>query len=122
MLMLAVNLALTPGVIRPLSTAVVCGTAWGHDRRHVTEAMKREVARRYGIDRASVKASGKGPCCEWDHLIPRELGGADDVNNIWPQPWADAHRKDREENRLHRAVCAGVVTLAAAQAQLRAWP
>lgn len=113
-------LALTPGVVRPLSRAQVCATAWGKDRRHVTEAMKREVARRYGIPRASIHA--RGLCCEIDHLIPRELGGADAVDNLWPQPWAQAHVKDRRENQLHVAVCRGEVTLAAAQEEMRRWP
>jgi hypothetical protein len=59
---------------------------------------------------------------EVDHLIPRELGGADDERNLWPQPWTgtyNAHQKDRLENALHRAVCAGTVTLAHAQEAIR---
>ena len=70
------NLTLTPGVARGLDQATVCATKWGKDARHVTEAMKREVARRYGIKRSSIKASGAGPCCEFDHLIRREQAGA----------------------------------------------
>lgn len=117
------NLDLTPGVIRGLTSATVCTTRWGLDRRHVTEAMKREVARHYGIRRSSVVAAGKGRCCEWDHLIPRELGGADAVANLWPQQWADAHKKDRLENWLHREVCAGRLTLEAAQREIvENWP
>jgi hypothetical protein len=43
--------------------------------------------------------------CEIDHLISRELGGADEVANLWPQsyggqPW-NAVLKDKLENRLH---------------------
>ena len=46
---------------------------------------------------------------EIDHLISRELGGADDVKNLWPQsygtsPW-NAHLKDKLENRLHAEIC-----------------
>ena len=108
--------AITPGVVRPLTTAQVCATRWGHDARHVTRAMRRQVEVAYGV-----RASGRGPCCEIDHLIPRELGGADDVKNLWPQPWADARKKDREENRLHVAVCGGRLTLVEAQERMRAW-
>jgi len=117
------NPARTPGVLRdpPLTVQQICATKWGKDRRHVTEAMKVEVARRYGIARASIKARGKGPCCEIDHRIPRELGGADAVDNLQPQQWREAHLKDVDENRLHRAVCAGTITLADAQQQMRAW-
>jgi hypothetical protein len=49
-----------------------------------------------------------GRRCEIDHLISRELGGADDVKNFWPQPYGthawNAVLKDRVENRLHKEV------------------
>jgi len=107
---------LTPGVVRPLTKTAICTTAWGRDRRFVTLAMKREVFRRYGVDYA------KHALYEVDHLIPRELGGADDVRNLWPQILdPDARVKDREENRLHRAVCAGTIDLTTAQQQMRTW-
>ncbi len=109
------NPALTPGVVRPLSLARICGTKWGHDRRFVTRAMRKQVFAAYGIPWA------QHPRYEVDHLEPRSLGGADDVANLWPQRWPEAHAKDREEVRLHRAVCAGTVPLADAQAQMRAW-
>lgn len=115
------NPTLTPGVVRPINGGQVCGTRWSTDRRHVTEAMKREIAARYGLKRSDIKARGKGPCCEIDHLIPRELGGADHVDNLWAQPWIEALKKDVEETRLHRAVCRGELTLAAAQDRMRHW-
>ena len=53
--------------------------------------------------------------CEIDHLISRELGGADEINNLWPQaygtsPW-NAVLKDTLENRLHKELCAGKISL-----------
>ena len=36
--------------------------------------------------------------CEIDHLISRDVGGADDPMNLWPQPWAEAHLKDHVES------------------------
>lgn len=108
--------ALTPGVVNPkITQAISCSTKWGLDHRFVTEAMKREVAASYHHARASVVAYGKGACCEFDHLISRELGGADDVKNLWPQPWASAKMKDQLENKLHALVCKGTITLATAQ-------
>jgi hypothetical protein len=107
--------ATTPGLTRGLSTATICATRWGADARAVTEAMKNHVASAYGLQRSAIVAYGQGPCCEFDHLISRELGGADDVRNLWPQPWKDAKRKDQLENRLHVLVCAGMLDLSAAQ-------
>jgi len=112
---------LTPGVVRPLTQAQVCTVKWGADRRHVTEAMKRQVAKSYGIERRSIVARGKGVCCEIDHRVPRELAGADDVANLWPQPWASAKLKDAEENAYHKQVCSGAMTLAVAQQYFMHW-
>jgi hypothetical protein len=57
---------------------------------------------------------------EEDHLVSLEIGGhPTDPRNLWPQPWDGkfgAHAKDQLENFLHRAVCAGTITLADAQA------
>lgn len=110
--------ARTPGVTRPLTVQTICATKWGKDARAVTEAMKRQVAATYGLPRASIVGFTKGPCCEFDHLISRELGGADDVRNLWPQPWIAAKQKDRLENKLHALVCAGSLSLADAQHQI----
>lgn len=120
------NPTLTPGVVNPtVTTAIACSTKWGADRRVVTETMKRSVALSYGLLRRSVVGYGSGSCCEFDHLISRELGGADDVKNLWPQPWTEAKLKDQLENRLHAMVCATppLITLAAAQWTIRTnWP
>lgn len=114
-LALLVNLHLTPGMARPLSKADICSTTWGKDVRHVTLSMKKQVFAAYGIP------WGQHSLYEVDHLIPRELGGADDVRNLWPELWPDAHTKDHEENRLHRAVCAGTISLKSAQDEMIHW-
>lgn len=107
--------ALTPGVVRDLTVEQICATTWGHDRRHVTVAMKQRVARAYGLPWAQRRFM------EFDHLIPRSLGGADDVRNLWPQPLGAARLKDRREQQLSRAVCVGTVSLEAAQDEMRRW-
>ncbi len=71
---------------------------------------------------------------EEDHLISLELGGNPrDPKNLWPEMWGTlaqpltargpfppelvgAKAKDAVENALHREVCAGTLTLQAAQA------
>jgi hypothetical protein len=108
--------AITPGVVRnDLTVQQICTTKWGKDARAVTESMKRQVFNSYGYP-----LGNKDPrCpCEIDHLISRELGGADDVKNLWPQQYFgqwNAHQKDRVENRLHVELCKGTVTLKDAQ-------
>jgi hypothetical protein len=65
---------------------------------------------------------------EEDHLIPLSVGGAPrDPRNLWPEPRNSratggeaAEDKDVEEFQLFRDLCAGRITLAAAQAQILA--
>ncbi|MGC9664961.1 hypothetical protein ACNTMW_00185 [Planosporangium sp. 12N6] len=57
---------------------------------------------------------------EFDHLVSLELGGSNDIGNLWPEfndhpPDGAANSKDPVENALNRAVCAHKVTLVAAQ-------
>jgi hypothetical protein len=56
-----------------------------------------------------------------DHIVPLELGGRPYAPNLQLQTKAQAKRKDRLENQLHRAVCAGRVRLEDAQARMEAW-
>lgn len=60
------------------------------------------------------------PVTEYDHDIPRSLGGSNDVNNLWPQVSDQFGKgfhntKDEVETRLHAAVCKGKVRLVDAQ-------
>lgn len=105
----------TPGETRGWTKARICATRWGLDRRHVTTTMRREVFARYGVAWA---ARGQ---YEVDHLIPRELGGADVVANLWPERWPDAKVKDQHEHYLHREVCAGRLALEIAQSAMAHW-
>jgi hypothetical protein len=101
----------TPGVIATSDTHVVCHRST-KTVRHTTEAMKAHVYASYGILR---HAQGQ---YEIDHLIPLELGGADTIANLWPQPASPApgfHQKDLLENFLHNAVCTGGIPLGVAQ-------
>lgn len=109
------NLYATPGMVRPLTTTEICARKWRLDQRYVTARMKRLAFERYRIP-VSRRAN-----YVIDHWIPRELGGADHLLNLFPQPKAEAKRKDRDENRLHRAVCAGTIALATAQKEIVLW-
>jgi hypothetical protein len=130
------DLQVTPGKVAITDKNTVCTTKWGKDERHVTPAMKKQAYAEYGT------APGKGVCvrkthtsangkvvtegCEVDHLISRELGGADAVENLWPQPYTQhpgAHEKDWLENELHKEVCnkkGATITLEEAQQEITA--
>jgi hypothetical protein len=47
---------------------------------------------------------------------PLEVGGANVIANLWPEPKAEAKTKDVLEAQMHSAVCRGNKTLAQAQA------
>jgi hypothetical protein len=70
--------SLTPGDTFPGATAAdVCTHGWSTEHRHVTEEMRNQVYAEYGRT--------LGPdCCEVDHLIPLELGGSNEMRNLWP--------------------------------------
>lgn len=87
-------------------------------QRHVTQAMKRQVAEHYGI------AQADWGNYEFDHLIPLAIGGDSSVDNLWPEPNADnegENGKDRLELRLYYQMKAGTITQAEAVKQIYAW-
>ena len=105
---------LTPGEIFPgVTAAQVCVSGWAEAHRNVTEEVRHQVFAEYGL------SYGVHGSYEVDHLIPLELGGSNDIRNLWPEPQGGSQpgypSKDRLENRLHLLVCDGSVTLAAAQ-------
>lgn len=56
-----------------------------------------------------------GTTSELDHLVPLELGGANDAANLWPEAGSLPNPKDAVEDALKTAVCDGKVRLARAQ-------
>ena len=118
--------ARTPGAIATTDTAVVCKEGYAHGARHVPYRVRDSVYAAYGIPRGHRSSDGGyvGPRRGYviDHLVPLELGGANDARNLWPQPRTEARRKDRVEDALHDAVCAGRMRLVDAQARIeRDW-
>ena len=101
------NRKLTPGRV----------AASPKDRAGVTVALEQKVFRRYRIPwqrRAEYKI---------DHLIPLELGGADTIDNLWPQKMSakpyGTERKELLSKVLLEKVRAGKMTLAQAQEEIR---
>jgi hypothetical protein len=111
---------LTPGDTFPGATADdVCTPGWSREHRHVTEADRARVYAEYTDSQRTCRfANGFASCCEVDHLIPLELGGSNDIKNLWPQPQdprPGSFEKDSLEDDLHAQVCAAKMSLADVQ-------
>ena len=105
----------TPAPADPaLTEAVICSPTFTTKTfRKASKADRRCVLERYGKPSYAYT---------YDHVVPLELGGSDGCDNLWPQPRAEAKRKDRLENALnyHLCVCHDV-SLAEAQESMRRW-
>lgn len=114
----------TPGLPDfKLTKAKLCDPAFRTGTmRNVTQSEKVAACKLYGITKGC-----PGPGYELDHLISIELGGSNDLTNLWPEPVDSPavigyHTKDVVENRAHRAVCAGTLDLGFAQISIaRDW-
>lgn len=116
----------TPGAINPtLTVATLKDTHFRTDcvRDCVTSAeTKKAVYRFYNVPKPANNV-GQAQTCELDHLVSLEIGGADSLDNIWPQCGpADAvlaqrffKIKDSVENYLAYRVRTGAIPLAVAQ-------
>jgi DNA-directed RNA polymerase subunit L len=87
-----------------------------------TEEDKNVTYTQYGIPHPSSN-TGTSQVCELDHLISLELGGADTLDNIWPQCGPNHvtlakryfKQKDAVENYLAEQVRTGQIELQKAQ-------
>jgi 5-methylcytosine-specific restriction endonuclease McrA len=106
----------TPGAIFEQATvAEICVPGHTKRVRNVPAGLKREVFAEYGV-----KHHLKGEY-EVDHLIPLELGGSNDIANLFPEaadPRPGFHEKDKVENYLHEQVCSGRMDLRTAQSAI----
>jgi hypothetical protein len=104
---------LTPGVTREATLDDLCSAAHEEVVGQVTVSLRKQVLAEYGI--VNARASEY----EIDYLIAPGLGGAEDIHNLWPQPYGariwNAYAKDALEERLHQLVCGRELDLAVAQ-------
>jgi hypothetical protein len=114
--------ACTPGATNPKVTPATLGSTIcrpGYTKsirpaKAVTETEKRANAAAYGY-------TGPLSAVEYDHLVPLSLGGdPNDARNLWVEPGASPNPKDDIEIRLAQLLCAGGVSLAAAQEAIAA--
>jgi hypothetical protein len=110
------NRRLTPGAARLVSTDELCANEYSDDARMVPADMREKVLEEYGV------AGQLSRNYELDYLISPQLGGTNDISNLWPEPASSTvwnlQAKDALENRLHQLVCRGNISLATAQRDL----
>jgi hypothetical protein len=107
--------ACTPGAVLTSDVAAICTAGYSATVRKVPDSEKNAVYAEYGV------TSHKTGEYEVDHLISLELGGSNDIANLFPEaavPRPGFHEKDKLENYLHKQVCSGTVTLAEAQREI----
>jgi len=111
----------TPGFVNPNITQAnieetICNPNWSTKNirppASYTTKLKRAQIQQWGLPGATADY-------EEDHFISLDLGGSPtDYRNLWPEPYAPkpgAREKDVVERYLHKEVCAGAMTLEAAQ-------
>ncbi len=112
------NAKLTPGATRYIQREQVCLLAPEADGHKPSLQLANQVFSQYRIEHPNPRAF------EVDYLITPSLGGAEDIRNLWPQPYAEgvwtAHIKDALEDYLRTKVCDGSLDIATAQAEIAA--
>ncbi|MBI3654065.1 MAG: HNH endonuclease [Acidobacteria bacterium] len=109
------NPKFTPGDTLPVTKDDICVSGYAGKVRNVPDSVKRKVYRLYDI------ASHAPGQYEVDHLVSLELGGSNEIKNLWPQSYAgqwNAHNKDKLEDYLHAKVCDGTIDLQTAQHEI----
>ena len=108
--------ACTPGALNPAAVAdpqhTICVPGYSTRVRPLeswSEPRKLTSMRHYGVGNQSPRGF------EFDHLDAISAGGAPmDTHNLFPEPLAGpggAHAKDRIEAKVHRAICAGQMSI-----------
>ncbi|HEY0753253.1 MAG TPA: HNH endonuclease signature motif containing protein [Ktedonobacteraceae bacterium] len=106
----------TPGALITSATKdQICKSGYSSSVRNVPTSVKNQVYAEYSIQSHSTGQY------EVDHLVSLELGGSNDISNLWPEaasPKPGFHEKDKVENYLHDQVCSGAVSLQQAQVEV----
>jgi len=103
------DFACTPGdIIKSATKSQICTPGYAGSVRNVPQSLKNKVYASY-----SIKTRKPGQY-EVDHLVSLQLGGSNNIANLWPEidaPKPGFHEKDRVENYLHDQLCKGKMTL-----------
>ncbi|ADV83758.1 hypothetical protein AciPR4_2998 [Terriglobus saanensis SP1PR4] len=111
------NRLLTPGAIRPVTLSEICSSTDEDLDPTVPASTQNAVLEEYGVPRGRA-----GKNYQIDYLVNPQLGGTNDIKNLWPEPehegvW-NARAKDELEKHLHQMVCDRTVDLTVAQREI----
>lgn len=107
--------ACTPGAVLTTDISVICKPGYTKTVRNVSDATRQKVFAEYGIPYSEHSNY------EVDHLISLELGGSNDISNLWPENSkieSGSLIKDKFENYLHSQICSGKMTVQEAQKEI----
>jgi hypothetical protein len=107
---------MTPGDVLTKDATLVCQKGYSKGVRNVPIAEKKQVYAEYSTPYPQPQGTN-----EVDHFIALELGGSNDIKNLWLEPANPApgfHEKDVVENYLHAQVCNGSMSLEEAQREI----
>ena len=110
------NSSLTPGAVLTTDASTICVPGYAASVRDVSTATKKQVYAEYGVSYPQALGA-----YEVDHFIPLEIGGSNDIKNLWLEPATPApgfHQKDQFENFEHGQVCDREITAAEAQSRM----
>src|SRR5208337_4846249 len=108
--------SLTPGAVLTTDASTICTPGYASDVRDVSTATKEQVYAEYGVSYPQPLGA-----YEVDHFIPLEIGGSNDMQNLWLEPATPTpgfHQKDQFENFEHGQVCNGTISVAEAQSRM----
>ena len=110
------NPTLTPGAILTTDASTICTPGYASSVRNVSTATKKQVYAEYSVSYPQPTGA-----YEVDHFIPLEIGGSNDLTNLWLEPASPTpgfHQKDQFENFEHGQVCKGTISVAEAQSRM----
>ena len=107
--------ACSPGAVLTNDIKKICVVGYTTTVRNVSTATKKKVFQEYNLP-WSIHSN-----YEVDHIISLELGGSNDISNLYPESYLisnGARVKDKLENYLHKQVCNGTITVTEAQKEI----
>jgi hypothetical protein len=103
---------LNPAVTQATIGDTICRRGW-------SQSVRPPVSYTSRLKRSQLPKGASMRDYELDHLMPIEIGGAPrDPANLRIVPITRAKADDRQEDKLHNAVCQGSMTLQAARVKM----